>query len=119
MKLKMSREVDLGKEPVRHLLFILAVPSITSQVVNALYNMVDRMYIGHIAEVGSTALTGVGVCFPIIMIVSAFAALMGMGGAPRASISMGKKDNETAEKIMGNCFAALIVVALLLTTAVL
>ncbi|CCX60017.1 putative uncharacterized protein [Blautia hydrogenotrophica CAG:147] len=119
MKLKMSREVDLGKEPVRHLLFILAVPSITSQVVNALYNMVDRMYIGHIAEVGSTALTGVGVCFPIIMIVSAFAALMGMGGAPRASISMGKKDNETAEKIMVNCFAALIVVALLLTTAVL
>lgn len=64
MKLKMSREVDLGKEPVRHLLFILAVPSITSQVVNALYNMVDRMYIGHIAEVGSTALTGVGVWFP-------------------------------------------------------
>ena len=91
MKLKMSREVDLGKNQSGHLLFILAVPSITSQVVNALYNMVDRMYIGHIAEVGSTALTGVGVCFPIIMIVSAFAALMGMGGAPRASISMGKK----------------------------
>lgn len=91
MKKTMSKEVDLGNEPIRHLLLVLAVPAITSQVVNALYNMVDRMYIGHIPEVGSTALTGVGVCFPIIMIISAFAYLMGMGGAPRASISMGKK----------------------------
>lgn len=91
MKKTMSREVDLGNEPVRHLLLVLAVPAITSQVVNALYNMVDRMYIGHIPEVGSAALTGVGVCFPIIMIISAFAYLMGMGGAPRASIYMGKK----------------------------
>lgn len=67
----MSNEVDLGNEPVKHLLFILAVPAIVSQLVNALYNMVDRMYIGHIADIGATALTGVGVCFPIIMIVSA------------------------------------------------
>lgn len=96
MKIKMSKEVDLGKEPIKHLLFILAVPAITSQVVNALYNMIDRMYIGHIPEIGSAALTGVGVCFPIIMIISAFAYLVGMGGAPRASIFMGKKDNETA-----------------------
>lgn len=102
MRMTMSREVDLGKEPVKHLLFILAVPAITSQVVNALYNMVDRMYIGHIDEVGAVALTGVGVCFPIIMIVSAFAYLVGMGGAPRASIFMGKRDNKTAEKILGN-----------------
>ena len=71
----MSNEVDLGNEPVKHLLFILAVPAIVSQLVNALYNMVDRMYIGHIADIGATALTGVGVCFPIIMIVSAFAYL--------------------------------------------
>lgn len=91
MKLKMSKEVDLGKEPIGHLLFVLAVPSIISQVVNALYNMVDRMYIGHIPGEGAAALTGLGVCFPIIMIVSAFAALMGMGGAPRASILMGKR----------------------------
>ena len=96
MKLKMSKEVDLGKGPIKHLLFILAVPAITSQVVNALYNMVDRMYIGHIPEIGSAALTGVGVCFPIIMIIPAFAYLVGMSGAPRASIFMGKKDNETA-----------------------
>lgn len=119
MKMTMNREVDLGKEPVRHLLFILAVPAITSQLVNALYNMVDRMYIGHIDEVGATALTGVGICFPIIMIVSAFAYLVGMGGAPRASIFMGKRDNNTAEKIMGNCFSALIGVAAVLTAAVL
>lgn len=119
MKLKMSQEVDLGKEPVGHLLFILAVPAITSQVVNALYNMVDRMYIGHIPEVGSAALTGVGVCFPIIMIISAFAYLFGMGGAPRASIFMGKKDNETAEKILGNCTTSLMIIAVLLTVLVL
>lgn len=119
MTLKMSQEVDLGREPVGHLLFILAVPAITSQVVNALYNMVDRMYIGHIPEVGSAALTGVGVCFPIIMIISAFAYLFGMGGAPRASIFMGKKDNDTAEKILGNCTTSLMIIAVLLTVLVL
>ena len=100
-------------------MFILAVPTITSQVVNALYNMVDRMYIGHIPEIGADALTGVGVCFPIIMIISAFAFLVGVGGSPRASIYMGKKDNDTAEKILGNCFTALIVCAIALTIIVL
>lgn len=119
MKLKMSQEVDLGRESVRHLLFVLAVPAITSQVVNALYNMVDRMYIGHIPEIGSTALTGVGVCFPIIMIISAFAYLFGMGGAPRASIFMGKQDNQTAEKILGNCTTSLVIISIVLTIAVL
>ena len=101
------------------LLLILALPSITSQVVNALYNMVDRMYIGHIPEIGSAALTGVGVCFPLIMIISAFAYLLGMGGAPRASICMGRKDNKGAEKIMGNCFSSLIIVSIILTAVVL
>ena len=119
MKIKMSKEVDLGKESVGKLLFILAVPTITSQVVNALYNMVVRMYIGHIPEIGADALTGVGVCFPIIMIISAFAFLVGVGGSPRASIYMGKKDNDTAEKILGNCFTALIVCAIALTIIVL
>lgn len=119
MKLKMSKEVDLGKEPIGHLLLILALPSITSQVVNALYNMVDRMYIGHIPEIGSAALTGVGVCFPLIMIISAFAYLLGMGGAPRASICMGRKNNKGAEKIMGNCFSSLIIVSIILTAVVL
>ena len=102
MKSAMSKEVDLGKEPVGRLLLTLAVPAILSQLVNALYNMVDRMYIGHIPEVGAEALTGVGICFPIIMIVSAFAFLMGIGGSPRAGILMGKGDNKGAEKIMGN-----------------
>ena len=119
MKKTMGKEVDLGKEPVKHLLFVLAVPAITSQLVNALYNMVDRMYIGHIPFEGAAALTGVGVCFPIIMIVSAFASLIAMGGAPRAGIFMGKNDNNTAEKILGNCFSALIAVAVVLTAVVL
>ena len=117
--MKISREVDLGKEPIGHLLLVLAIPTIASQVINALYNMVDRMYIGHIPELGATALTGVGVSFPIIMIVSAFAALVGMGGAPQASIAMGRKDHDKAEKILGNCFTSLAVVAVILTIIVL
>ena len=119
MRLKQANEVDLGQTSVGRLLFVLAVPAITSQVVNALYNMVDRMYIGHIPGEGAAALTGVGICFPIIMIVSAFAYLMGMGGAPRASIFMGKQDNITAEKILGNCFSALLMTAAVLTAVVL
>ena len=89
MKFTTASEVDLGHEKVGKLLFMLAVPAILSQIVNLLYNVVDRMYIGHIENVGAIALTGVGVCLPIIMIVSAFACLVGMGGAPRASIYMG------------------------------
>ena len=117
--MKISREVDLGKEPIGRLLLVLAIPIIASQVINALYNMVDRMYIGHIPEIGAAALTGVGVSFPIIMIVSAFAALVGMGGAPQASIAMGRKDHDKAEKILGNCFTSLAVVAVILTIIVL
>ncbi|MBO5278098.1 MAG: MATE family efflux transporter [Lachnospiraceae bacterium] len=117
--MKMSNEVDLGKEPVGRLLATLAIPAIASQVVNALYNMVDRMYIGHIPGSGAEALTGVGVCFPIIMIISAFAGMIGMGGAPQASILMGKKDNQGAEKILGNCFSALVGIAVVLTVLVL
>lgn len=116
--MKMSKEVDLGKERVGKLFFMLAVPAITSQVVNALYNMVDRMYIGHIPNIGATALTGVGVCFPIIMIISAFASLMAMGGAPRASIFLGRGDKIGAEKILGNCFLALLITSVVLTILV-
>lgn len=115
MKLKNKKEVDLGNDPVKKLLFTLAMPAIISQIVNALYNIVDRIYIGHIPGEGPMALTGIGVCFPIIMFISAFAALMGMGGAPRASIEMGRKANDRAEKILGNCFTALIVTAIILT----
>ena len=88
----LPKEVDLGKDPVGPLLLKLAAPAIASQLVNALYNVVDRMYIGHIPETGAVALTGLGVCFPLIMLISAFANLVGMGGAPRASIMMGHGD---------------------------
>ena len=118
-KLTATRETDLGAEPIGKLLMTLAVPAIASQIVNALYNMVDRMYIGHIPETGSMALTGLGVCFPLIMIVSAFANLVGMGGAPKASIYMGRRDNDHAEKILGNCTTALVFLSILLTAAVL
>ena len=84
-----------------------------------LYNVVDRIYIGHIPGEGSLALTGVGVCMPIIMIVTAFAALISSGGAPRASICMGKQDNKSAEQILGNCFSLQIVVSIVLTVVLL
>lgn len=109
------KEVDLGKDPVGRLLFTLAAPAITSQVVNALYNVVDRMYIGHIPGEGAAALTGLGVCFPLIMLISAFANLIGMGGAPRASIMMGHGDEKAAERILGNCFATLVALSVILT----
>ncbi len=105
----------LGTEPVGKLLAKLALPAVVSQLVNMLYNIVDRIYIGHIPGEGSLALTGVGVCMPIIMIISAFAALVGFGGAPRASIFMGKDDMESAEKTLGNCFTMQILISILLT----
>ena len=109
----------LGTAPIGKLLFKLAVPTVVAQMINMLYNIVDRIYIGHIPEVGSLALTGVGVCMPIIMIVSAFAALISSGGAPRASISMGKGDSDTAERILGGCFALQLVLSAVLTAALL
>lgn len=109
----------LGKEPLGKLLWRLAVPTVLAQLINMLYNIVDRIYIGHIPEVGALALTGVGVCMPLILIVSAFAALVGNGGAPRASISMGKGDKESAEKILGNCFAMQLVISVILTVVLL
>lgn len=112
----MNDEKDfLGKEPIGKLLRSLAIPTITAQLINMLYNIVDRIYIGHIPESGALALTGVGVCMPLIMIVSAFAALVGSGGAPRASIHMGKQDYNQAEKILGNCFTLQIVISAILT----
>lgn len=108
---------DLGEGSVGRLLIKLALPAIVAQMVNLLYNMVDRIYIGHIPETGDVALTGLGLCFPIIMIITAFSNLVGAGGAPRASIAMGKGDYETAEKYLGNCFAMLAACAVILTIA--
>ena len=109
----------LGKEPIGKLLLKLALPTVAAQMINMLYNLVDRIYIGHIPNVGVSALAGVGVCMPLIMLVSAFAALVGYGGSPRVSIYMGKKDNETAEKILGNCFAMQIIISAILTAVLL
>ena len=119
MKATKEKEADLGNGSIGKLLFRLALPAILAQIINVMYNMVDRMYIGHIPEVGPSALTGVGVTMPVIMAISAFAALVSMGGAPRASIMMGKGDNETAEKILGNCTTMLVLMAIVLTAVIL
>lgn len=116
----MTEDKDfLGREPVGKLLLRLALPTVAAQVINMLYNIVDRIYIGHIPAVGDLALTGVGVCMPLILIVSAFAALVGNGGAPRASIFMGRGEPETSEKILGNCFVTQLVISAVLTTVLL
>jgi len=109
----------LGTAPIGKLLLKLSIPTVIAQLINMLYNVVDRIYIGHIPGEGSLALTGVGVCMPIIMIVTAFAALISSGGAPRASICMGKQDNKSAEQILGNCFSLQIAVSIVLTVVLL
>lgn len=109
----------LGTEKIGKLLFRLAVPTVIAQIVNMLYNIVDRIYIGHIPGEGSAALTGVGVCMPIIMIISAFAALVSAGGAPRASISLGKGDKDGAEIILGSCFLLQLILSVMLTAVLL
>ena len=109
----------LGTAPIGRLLFKLALPTVVAQMVNMLYNVVDRMYIGHIEGYGDLALTGVGVCLPLIMIVSAFAALVGSGGAPRASIAMGQRDYEKAERILGSCFGLQLIISAVLTAVLL
>ena len=109
----------LGTEPIGKLLVKLAVPTVVAQLVNMLYNIVDRIYIGHMPGDGSLALTGVGVCLPLIMIISAFAALVASGGAPRASIAMGKGDHDLAEKLLGGCFTLQIFISAILTAVML
>lgn len=119
-EVKMEKDKTfLGTQPVGKLLLKLAVPTVIAQIVNMLYNIVDRIYIGHMPVDGSLALTGVGVCLPIIMIISAFAAFVSAGGAPRASIAMGKGDNDSAEKILGGCFAMQIGISAVLTAVLL
>lgn len=109
-----NKGINLGEGKVSSLLFKLALPAIIAQLVNVLYNIVDRIFIGRIPN-GEIAMAGVGVAFPIIMIVSAFSALIGMGGAPIAAIKMGAKDNDEAEKIMSNSFSMLIIIGAILT----
>ena len=109
----------LGTEPVGKLLLKLAVPTVIAQLVNMLYNSVDRIYIGHMPEEGSLALTGVGVCLPLILMISAFAALVASGGAPRASIAMGRGDMDQAEKILGGCVTLQVCISVVLTAVLL
>ena len=106
---------DMGSGSIPKLLAQLALPAVVAQVVNLLYNIVDRIYIGHMPEVGASALTGVGLFTPILMLITAFAMLCGSGGAPRAAIAMGRGDDDAAEKIMGNCFTLLLILAAVLT----
>ena len=114
---KLDISGQLATAPVWKLIIKLSIPAILAQIVNLLYNVVDRIYIGHMEEVGTAALTGVGLCNPIIVLISAFTMLVAQGGAPRAAIQMGKGDIKNAEKILGNCFSLLIVFAVLLTVA--
>lgn len=106
---------ELATAPVNRLLLKLAVPTVIAQLVNLLYNVVDRIYIGHMPGTGSIALTGVGLCFPIIYLISAFTMLVAQGGAPKAAIAMGRDDTDGAQHILNNCFICLIFEAITLT----
>ena len=109
------RDERLGSAPLGKLMFSMAVPSVAAQLINVLYNIVDRIYIGHIPGYGDVALTGVGVTFPILTMISAFSAFAGMGGAPLASIQLGKKNKQGAEQILGNSAGLLILFSVILT----
>ena len=115
----MGNKQDISKQmataPVWSLIIKLSIPAILAQIVNLLYNVVDRVYIGHMGDAGTTALTGVGLCVPVITLISAFTMLVAQGGAPRAAIEMGKGDIKKAEKILGNCFVLLVSFAIVLT----
>ena len=111
----MAVRQDMGTGSIKKLMVQMAVPALVGQVINLLYNIVDRIYIGHIPQIGGMALTGVGLFTPILMLITAFALLAGAGGAPRAAIAMGRGDRDGAEKIMGNCFAVLMILAVVLT----
>lgn len=106
---------DMGTGSIPKLMAQLAIPAVIAQIVNLLYNIVDRIYIGHIPDVGASALTGVGLFTPILMLLTAFAMLIGSGGAPRAAIAMGQKDKDTAEKIVGNSMTMLLLFSVILT----
>ena len=111
----MESENILASKPIGKLMLKLAIPTVLAQLVNLLYNIVDRIFVGHINEIGSLALAGLGVTFPIIIFIGAFSALFGTGGAPRAAIAMGCNDNERAEKILGNCTMMLIICSIILS----
>ncbi len=106
----------LGTAPIGRLLMVMGMPAVAAQVINLLYNIVDRIYIGHIDKVGATALTGVGLSIPIVIIISSFASLIGGGGAPLASMCLGKGDRAKAERIVGNSLTLLMLLSVILFT---
>ena len=106
---------DMGTGSIKKLMLQLMIPAVVAQVVNLLYNIVDRIYIGHIAGIGAAALTGVGLFTPILMLLNAFAMLVGAGGAPRTAIALGQGDRQQAEKIVSNSFTVLMFFAVVLT----
>ncbi len=110
-----NRDEKLGTEPLGKLIISMALPSVAAQLVNVIYNMVDRIYIGHIPGAGAQALTGLGISLPVILLIQAFSSLAGMGGAPQASIQLGRGDRDRAEKILGNSVAMLAAFAVVLT----
>ena len=109
-----TNETRLGSAPLGKLLFQLGLPGVAAQVINVLYNIVDRIYIGNIPGIGDLALTGVGVTLPVIMVIAAFSAFVGMGGAPLASIRLGARDHEGAERILGSCIVSLLSLSVIL-----
>lgn len=115
MKEEVKQDERLGSAPLGKLIVSMAIPAVAAQLINVLYNIVDRIYIGHIAGTGDVALTGVGVTFPIIMLISAFSAFAGMGAAPLASIELGRKDYKKAEQILGNSAGLLLIFSVILT----
>ncbi len=112
-----NKPTNLGGDSIGSLLFKLSFPAIIAQIVNLLYNIVDRIFIGRMAD-GQLAMAGIGVAFPIIMIVSAFSALVGMGGAPLAAIKMGEEDKDGAEQIISNSFSTLLIISIILTSSI-
>lgn len=110
-----KKQQDMGTGDVKKLLLQLMIPAVVAQVVNLLYNIVDRIYIGHISGIGAAALTGVGLFTPILMLLNAFAMLIGSGGAPRTAIAMGQGDKKQAEKIVSNSFTMLLLFSVVLT----
>lgn len=115
MAIKMNKENNLGTQKIGKLLLELSIPAIIAQIVNLLYNVVDRIYVGHIPEIGGNALTGIGVSLPLTLIISAFASLIGIGGSPLAAIKMGEKNEKGAQKILGNCTTMLLILSVVLT----
>ena len=110
-----KKQQDMGTCDVKKLLLQLMIPAVVAQVVNLLYNIVDRIYIGHISGIGAAALTGVGLFTPILLLLNAFAMLIGSGGAPRTAIAMGQGDKKQAEKIVSNSFTMLLLFSVVLT----